>query len=139
MKPGKGRRRSGATIVEFALVVPILIAIMLAVMEAGWLIKNNMQVANGAREGARAASIGKSTANVKALVAKRAAPLEVTTTVQHTVEDKTYDTKDSGLANDAPAGALVRVTVRHRHKPLTGFFPFLRNRTVMAKAEFGRE
>jgi len=137
-----GRRRNGSTIVEFALVVPILITIFLGIMEGGWLVKNNMQVANAARIGARWASLGYTTTSVQSLVAAKASPLTVTTTVQHSVDGgQTFVTTGNNgtVGNNAPFGAMMTVTVRHRHRPLTGFFPFLQNRDVVAKAQFGRE
>ena len=135
------RRRTGSTLLEFALVLPVLIALIIGIMEFGWLVYNNMTIANAAREGARSASLGNLTATVNALVTSRVSPLSVTTTIEHSIDGgATYvTTSNKASANNAPFGALIRVSIRYRFRPLTGFFPFLNNYYIKSKAEFGRE
>ena len=69
---GRARRR-GATLVEFALCVPVLLAILLGIIEFGWLAKNHLAIANASREGARAASLGKTTTEINSRVREMAA------------------------------------------------------------------
>jgi Flp pilus assembly protein TadG len=128
-------------VVEFALIIPFLLLLMMGILEFGWLVYNNMTIINGAREGARSASLGNATSTVSSVVATRIAPLTATTTIKHSVDGGiTYvTTTDSAGSNNAPAKALVQVKVVYRFKPLTGIFPFLRNRDLTASAEFGRE
>jgi Flp pilus assembly protein TadG len=134
-------RRGGSTLIEFALVVPVLLTILIGIMEFGWLVYHNMQINNAAREGARTASLGATTTNIRAQVTRRARPVVVTTTLQYSSNGgSTYFTLgDNGAANAAPINSLVRVTVRTRHQQLTGILPFLRNRDLVAEAQFGRE
>ncbi len=40
------RRRRGSTLVEFALIVPVLLAKLMGIIEFGWLVKNNLTIAN---------------------------------------------------------------------------------------------
>jgi Flp pilus assembly protein TadG len=54
---GKIRRRPGASLVEFALTVPILLALMLGVVDAGRMVVAQMTMSNAARECARYAAI----------------------------------------------------------------------------------
>lgn len=138
---GIGGRRGGSTLIEFALVVPVLMTLLIGIMEFGWLVYHNMQINNAAREGARTASLGATTTNIRAQVTRRARPVVVTTTLQYSTDGgSTYLTLgDNGAANAAPINSLVRVTVRTRHQQLTGVLPFLRNRDLVAQAQFGRE
>jgi Flp pilus assembly protein TadG len=53
----RGRER-GAAAVEFALVLPILVAILLGIVDFGLQINSQAIIANAAREGARTASLG---------------------------------------------------------------------------------
>ena len=64
----KKTRRSGATVVEFALLLPVLLTILLGILEFGWLITKTYTVGNATREGARSAALGKTTAETKARV-----------------------------------------------------------------------
>jgi len=47
----------GQSIVEFALVMPILLLLLMGVIEFGWMILNYVQLYNGLREGLRYGSV----------------------------------------------------------------------------------
>jgi len=51
------RRDSGASLIEFALLAPLLILLLLGIIEFGWVFSQNNDVRHGAREGARAAAV----------------------------------------------------------------------------------
>lgn len=53
----KRDRERGANLVEFALLAPLLILLLLGIIEFGWLFSQNNDVKHGAREGARAAAV----------------------------------------------------------------------------------
>ncbi len=54
---GRARER-GAAAVEFALVLPVLVMIMMGIIDFGMVTNAQAIVANAARDGARAASMG---------------------------------------------------------------------------------
>ncbi len=149
----KGRRK-GATIVEFALVVPILLAMLLGIIEFGWLAKNKLQLANAVREGARDAAVGLSTDSIKTRIKNRAAGLPgVPSTLVIDLQrddgddaayvydialgDKTANSEGK-IYNDAPSGALIRVRVTLPHRSLTNF-PFTQGRTLQVEVIMRRE
>jgi hypothetical protein len=51
----RGRRAQG--LLEFALVMPLLLLLLMGVIEFGWLIFNYTQIYNGMREGLRYGSV----------------------------------------------------------------------------------
>jgi Flp pilus assembly protein TadG len=53
----KRHNDKGAQLVEFALLAPLLILLVLGIVEFGWLFSQNNDVRHGAREGARAAAV----------------------------------------------------------------------------------
>jgi Flp pilus assembly protein TadG len=56
----KARHRSGergASLVEFAIMAPLLILLLLGIVEFGWVFAQNNDVRHGAREGARFAAV----------------------------------------------------------------------------------
>ena len=58
MRRSVSRSKSrGQGIVEFALVVPIFLALTFGIIELGWLVYNNHTVSNATREGARYAMV----------------------------------------------------------------------------------
>jgi Flp pilus assembly protein TadG len=52
-----GRRQRGQALTEFALVMPILLLVLMAVIDFGWAIFNYAQLYNSLREGLRYASV----------------------------------------------------------------------------------
>ena len=62
----------GQALVEFALMLPVLMLLVVGMMDFGLIINQHMVVAEAAREGARSAALGESDAEV-IVVAKKAA------------------------------------------------------------------
>ena len=139
----KARTRGSTTLVEFAFVIPVLLAMMMGIADFGWLAKTNLQMNNAVREGARLVSIGKSTQSVQDLVKKRCSPLTVTITfdysLDHGVTYQPVTTIDSVSPNKIPVTALCRVTVVNTYQPLTGIIPLMKGKPLVQRAEFGRE
>jgi Flp pilus assembly protein TadG len=52
------RHEGGQATVEFALVLPLLALVVLALVEFGVVVRDQVLVAHGAREAARAAAVG---------------------------------------------------------------------------------
>ena len=66
----RGRAEDGAQLVEFALVLPLLLLVMLGIAEFGFIFQRYEVVTNAAREGARLAVLpGYADADVQARVA----------------------------------------------------------------------
>ena len=145
---GRGFKRRGMATVEFALVVPVLLALLMGIIEFGLLVRNNLTLANAAREGARSGSLGAKKSQVETRVTSAAAPLDLTAAkggsiiIEQSLNNGTTYTgvaADLVDANAAPQNALFRVTAIHRHQALTGFFPFINNRIIRSSATFRRE
>lgn len=51
------KREDGQSMVEFALVLPILLLFLLGIVEFGWLFNAKISLTSAAREGARAAAV----------------------------------------------------------------------------------
>lgn len=138
-------RRRGASIVEFALVVPILIALLMGILEFAMLGRNNLMLANAAREGARTLSLGKTTASAKTRIKSVAATLNIQDSaialVYSTNDGATYANSvgDNSTNNNAPTGSLIKVALDYPHQSLTKFFPFLNNYRLKTNAAMRRE
>ena len=52
-----GEKDQGANLVEFALVLPLLMLLLLGAVEFAWLFSQNLDVRHGAREGARLVAV----------------------------------------------------------------------------------
>ena len=148
-KTNRGRtRRRGATIVEFAYLLPVLLAILLGILESGWMVKNYLTLANATRDGARAAAVGRSTSGVETRIINLAKPLTVVSPNGNIVREYSIDDGvtyyawpgDSAAGNNGvPAGRLLRITCTAKHRSLTGFFGPLASPTLKIVVAMRRE
>ena len=104
----KGRGERGQALVELAVALPVLILLLLAVMEFGFLFSSYLQVLHGAREGIRAGALGASDAEIRQRVEDAAPQLDPGRLVVEV---------DPAESNRHP-GDMLRVTVRYRYETL---------------------
>lgn len=71
----KLRNSEGQTLVETALVLPVILLILMGIIEFGLIFNNYLMVSNASREGARTAAVGATDAQIISLV-KNAANLD---------------------------------------------------------------
>jgi len=95
----RGRSQAGQSTVEFAVLLPVLVLALLVLVQGGLVVRDQLLVQHAAREGARAAAVSDSVADVQQ-AAGRAGPLDPgRLTVSRSARE---------------AGQPVRVTVRYR-------------------------
>ena len=137
--------RRATSIVELALVLPVLLALLMSILEFGYLTRNNLMLSNAAREGARSLALGQTTTVAKARLRSTASALSIPDSaislVYSTDNGATYPNavSDSATNNAVPAGSLIKVAINFPHKPLTGFFPVLNNYAIRVNAAMRRE
>lgn len=105
------QQHRGQSMVEFALILPILLLLLTGIVDFGLLLHDQLKVSEAAREGARTAALGGNNANVYARVNQVASGLSVNTTI---IPEPTRI-----------AGNTVNVTVRHTYSfitPMIGSF-----------------
>lgn len=102
------RSERGAAAVEFALVLPLLLLIMLAIVDFGRAYNVQISLTHAARESARHMSIHKN-AELAATVGIGAAP-----SVGLKATDITFSTET------CPKNSDVHVTIAYDHKTITG-------------------
>jgi Flp pilus assembly protein TadG len=123
--PRKNQR--GAALVEFALISSLLFLILFGIIEVGLLLGDQAQVAQAAREGARAAAVGSSTVTAETSAVNAGAGLHLTTA--NVLLEKSTDSGNTWSAlgdtgtgtNDAVTSNLVRATVTYNHPLVTTF------------------
>lgn len=62
----RGKRQRGQGLVEFALVLPLFLILILATIDFGWALKAYITATNSAREGARVGAVGETSAVITA-------------------------------------------------------------------------
>ena len=125
------KRRTGTATVEFALVLPLLLALLFGIIEFGFLFKDQLAIQQSAREGSRTAAVGRVRSEVNARIVGSAAtltPANLTYDVMYrTYDGSTWssyvtvgDRTDGSGQNDAPQGAQIRVRTHYVHPFMTG-------------------
>ncbi len=149
-KPGQ---RTGTATVEFALVAPLLLVLLLGIVEFGLLFQDFIIAKNAAREAARCGALGASTTEIEAKIVEVAAGLaedEITITQEYGIYSEAswswQALGDQGLVNDAPTGSHVRISLSYPHPLLVAsLIPELEDEpgsgtiTITADAVFRRE
>jgi len=87
------KNNRGQALVEFALVLPVLLLLIVGSMEFGLVINQYMVLAEAAREGARSAAVGNNNATVVTVVKTAASHID---TSQVTVTISPTDTRIRG-------------------------------------------
>ena len=125
--------RKGATMVEMAIVTPLLVLLLFGILEVGLLMKDYLGLNQAAREGARIASIGSPLSTIDARIMASAPSIDVSR-MTWSGEWRAYDSSGtwgpwtvladegygSDLRNDAKPGSQVKISVELEHQLVTG-------------------
>lgn len=119
------RSEKGQSLVEFALVVPLLLVLLFGIIDFGRVFHVYLTLDHAGREAARAASIGKDDLTVKTVAVNDASSINLT------------DDKISINPSPRSSGTDVTITITYKIDFLTPIIaqmvgPFdLKNKTVM--------
>jgi Flp pilus assembly protein TadG len=121
----------GASLVEFALVAPLLILLLIGIVEAAWAFAANLDVRHGAREGARLIAVNADppvagASQTDRLVNEICSRMDLAGTTTASVEFTRTGT-------DVGDGATV--TVANPHDDLTGLLGAFTNITLSSTVE----
>jgi Flp pilus assembly protein TadG len=119
------RSDDGAVAVEFALLLPLLIALLLGIMEFGLLYNAQVTLTNAAREGVRTVAVENNQ------VAARDDMRAAATVLDPAISNTNIKIAPTGTC---AAGVTATVTITYPYSFLTGFFgvgPTLTGRAAM--------
>ncbi len=116
-RPIRRSRERGAAVVEFALVLPLLLMLVLGAIDWGWYFYTREVVTNAAREGARAGSV--SAVGTDAITAASSAATTYLSNLSLTGGSVNATTPDVTVG--ATVTHTVRVVVTFPASSLTGF------------------
>lgn len=110
------RSEDGAAAVEFALLLPILIMLILGILEFGLAYNAQITVTNAAREGARTMVIQNSPSAAKTAVKT------VSSVLNPAITDSEITITVSNGTTTCTGGSTATVNIQYPFKFLTGFF-----------------
>jgi len=118
------KSEKGASAVEFALILPILIILVFGIVEFGIAFNNYITITHAAREGARIAAVDLNNPDLKNIIIERAYPVPITP------EDITISTPEGTNIGDPVEVEItynISITI-----PLVGSWDIpLKNKAIM--------
>jgi len=122
-KPSR-RAERGAVIVEFGLIAPILLLLVMGIVDFGYMIHKSTLVNNVARDGARAASLGGTYADVSGVITGELAEVGIgsdyTYSITCTNPSGSNCTNNAGSFDaNAISGSTVVVTIDYTYHWIT--------------------
>jgi Flp pilus assembly protein TadG len=117
--------------VEFVIVVPLLLLLVLGIMEFGMIMHDYIMLAQGAREATRIAARhpGAPVQKIRERAIESSLPTVMPEMVQITALDPSKGTwttvtdDATGLSNNVPSDGVIRVTIKdYPHRMVTGAF-----------------
>ncbi len=129
---------SGASLVEFALILPVLLLFLMGLMEIGWAHTQNLDVRHGAREGARLAAVNYDEGTTTGV-------FQLVKIVQETcnrLDDGDFNTSVTltfDVVGQTSVGDSATMQISRTYEPLTGLFPMLDGIDLDSTIEFRLE
>ncbi len=140
IRPVVPRCERGAVAVEFALILPLMLMLILGIIEFGFGYHAWDSTQNGVREGARLAAVDPSQTNIEARVRGASSFLDqanLTVVIECAPPGSTMFTA-CGAAVDWDAGDIVRITSTYSYDyitPLPGFVGLGADMSMTSRAE----
>jgi Flp pilus assembly protein TadG len=104
------RSERGQSVVEFAMVLPLLLVVLFAIVDFGRIYQGHITLTNAAREGARLGAVGGSEGEITARVMTTATGLTPTVVVENargTAGESVVVTTTATIALITPLGRLM--------------------------------
>jgi Flp pilus assembly protein TadG len=121
----RARDERGSVVVEFGLIAPLLLLLVMGIIDFGWMLMKANVVGNATRDAARTASLSGSYSQIKDTLTTELTSAGVDTsrvtssvTCTNTVGNNCTDSAASYDAN-ATTGSTVTVTVTYNHNWIT--------------------
>jgi Flp pilus assembly protein TadG len=133
------RRSRGQALVEFALVLPIFLMLLLGVFDLGRMIYMYNGVAEAARELARVTSVHPGTPGALGSTAQTAAVLAAQKALIPALGNPVFtcvDIDGSSVTDTCVAGMQVKVVIQAPYRPVTPVFSLVGTLTLGSSSTF---
>jgi Flp pilus assembly protein TadG len=134
----KIRNRRGQSLVEFALLAPVLIILFMGMFDFGWILHQQIQMDNAVRLGARRGAVGETNTNI---IARMKADCDFgLLTNQITIDVRNSTGTSIGNSNDRTPNNQIFIKITRNDvpmiTPLGNFIAGLHTINLHSEAEF---
>lgn len=119
------RKQKGQALVEFAIILPLLMLVVLAILEFGMMLNSYMAIENASREGARIGIIGGTDTQIRNVI--------IITSPSLGVNDLTINI--TPVSSIRKSGDTLVVSVKYNYHLITPIISNLLNNIVTLSAE----
>lgn len=114
MRRRRHDEESGQSLVEFAMVLPMLLLILFAVIDFGRILQAHVSLTNAVREGARVGAVGGSPSEIQARVTTTASGVDptVSATIPEISGQSVVVTASASIQLITPLGSLITQVFR---------------------------
>lgn len=106
---GLMKNRKGQSVVETAIILPLIILILMGIFDFGMMFNNYLIISNASREGARSAAVGSSDYQIKTIVENVTSSLDQSKLSITIIPNQSLRKK----------GDEVTVIVKYNYSPIT--------------------
>jgi Flp pilus assembly protein TadG len=117
--PQKPRKERGQSLVEFALVLPLLVVFLLAILDFAWVLRSYVTITNAGREGARYGVTCKTDADIQSRVVDLSSNLLSTSDVSVAFTPSGNPCASGTYPSNPPLDAKVEVEVTYTYQWIT--------------------
>lgn len=115
----------GQALVEFAIIIPMLLLIIMGIAEFGMMINSYLAIQNAAREGARAGIVGSSNTDIRNMIVSISPSLKE--------KDLTIDITPS--ETNRKSGQTLTVKLTYKYNPTVPIISGMLSKTVTLRAQ----
>lgn len=115
------KNQKGQALVEFALILPILLILVMAILQFGMMLNSYLTIENASREGARAGIVGSSDVEIKQLIISTSPRLNPQNLTVSITPDETV----------RKSGDTLTVNVSYNYEPIVPIISSLLNNVVL--------
>lgn len=119
------KNKKGQALIEFAIILPIIILILMGIMEFGVMLNSYLKIENASREAARAGIVGASDVEIEALV----------TQVSPSLDSNNLQVTISPAEAYRVSGGTLTVTVTYNYPMITPIISNLFGGTISLNAD----
>lgn len=115
----------GQSLVEFALIIPVVLLILLGILEFGMMLNSYLTISNASREGARQGAIGSSDSDIQAKIME----------ISPNLDDMDILVEITPTEGSRRRGDMVTISITYNYEVINPLISSIINNSVQLKSQ----